>query len=828
MKKITLFLSIAVLCFCMVAEEAAFTMDFSYRKGFIRLEENPLLHININNPGRQDVSAELTLAYAGLNGLNPLKLKLTPGRNLVKARLETRFKPGSYPLKAVLSSAAGQLAAAETTITITAEQGDILPVMMWGGGNLSELKRLGFTHYLVMVNILLARNQTADAITNIDRALSENIYCFDRFSLATEKEFLEKFQRRDRNGKPYERPNLDASNPEAIEWTRKRAARVGEFLAEHPGFDGALINSEVRDGTQPSFTGFEEAEFRKATGGAEVPSQVKGSNGVPYFGLPGFPSSRIVPDNDPLLVYYQWFWKTGDGWNPLQGILSDTYHESIKRPFLTFFDPAVRVPPVWGSGGKVDAINHWTYTNPDPLRMGLAADEMIAMADGAPGQKIMKMTQLFWYRDRSAPVAMKVENPPSWIQEEPDAKYITISPDHLKIAFWNKIARRLDAILYHGSPSLLSKSKNAYRYTNPHTKEALAELSASVIKPLGPTLKRIPERQADVAILQSFTNAIFTQNNHSYGSAHAFTSDLHMALQWNHFQPAIIYDEHILRGDLAKYKVLFLPGAEVLTQSVFEAILEFQRGGGIVVADEKIVPGILPDISIKSVRRYTVAEPSKKVFQKLGQQIKQKLAPYYQSDFEASNQDLVVRTRRYKTADYLFVLNDKRAYGDYVGQYRRVLENGVPNAGTVTLRRKAGAIYDLVKHQAVDFQALPDRCEIPVSLDAGGGMILLVLDEPLAKIELNAPGTAKPGEPFSADIRITTADGNAPDALIPVEATLLNTQHEPVAGSGWHCAADGRVTVSFTPSLNDAAGEWRLNVRDLASGNTASALIQVK
>lgn len=62
---------------------------------------------------------------------------------------------------------------------------------------------------------------------------------------------------------------------------------------------------------------------------------------------------------------------------------------------------------IWGSGGKLNYINQWTYTYPDPLEFGLAADEMFAMADGQPGQKVMNMTQIIWYRaqttDKPAP-----------------------------------------------------------------------------------------------------------------------------------------------------------------------------------------------------------------------------------------------------------------------------------------------------------------------------------------------------------------------------------------------------------------------------------------
>ena len=38
---------------------------------------------------------------------------------------------------------------------------------------------------------------------------------------------------------------------------------------------------------------------------------------VAYYFFEGFPKSRVIPDDHPLLRYYQWYWKYGDGWNGL-------------------------------------------------------------------------------------------------------------------------------------------------------------------------------------------------------------------------------------------------------------------------------------------------------------------------------------------------------------------------------------------------------------------------------------------------------------------------------------------------------------------------------
>ena len=66
----------------------------------------------------------------------------------------------------------------------------------------------------------------------------------------------------------------------------------------------------------------------------------------------------------------------------------------VHRPphWWTFFDPAVRVPSLWGSGGGVDVISQWTSSQ--PIKIGQATDELFAMAAGRPGQRVMKMTQV--------------------------------------------------------------------------------------------------------------------------------------------------------------------------------------------------------------------------------------------------------------------------------------------------------------------------------------------------------------------------------------------------------------------------------------------------
>ena len=102
---------------------------------------------------------------------------------------------------------------------------------------------------------------------------------------------------------------------------------------------------------------------------------------------------------------------------------------------------------------------------------GQATDELFAMAEGKPGQRVMKMTQVIWYRSRTAPELPKDEAQlAQWEKDQPDAEFITIAPDHLREAFWSKLSRPIRGIMYHGWQSLVDTgSTKGYVFTHPET-----------------------------------------------------------------------------------------------------------------------------------------------------------------------------------------------------------------------------------------------------------------------------------------------------------------------------------------------------------------------
>ena len=156
---------------------------------------------------------------------------------------------------------------------------------------------------------------------------------------------------------------------------------------------------------------------------------------------------------------------------------------------------------------------------------------------------------------------------------------------------------------------------------------------------------------------------------------------------------------------------------------------------------------------------------------------------------------IFAHVRSCKDADYGFAINDKRGYGDYVGQWKRVMEKGLPNAGQVTVARPAGAVYDLVRHAAVPFEVQDGKTVIPVSYATNDGRLLMVTAKPLAALSVKVEGE---------NVTVTSPDKGV---MIPIE--VVCDGEKPRYG----VVEDGAWTRPYKKGAN-------LRVRNLADGNT--------
>lgn len=752
--------------------------------------------------------------------------------------VNTALKPAEYVLRARFET--GDYATEQSaTFQIVPRLPPRMPVVMWGAGGdeIARLKDLGFTHFIGLGSqsaaemwkekkVLpagtpeyIARNRAM-----LDEALKNGLEAVASLSPGRILESDARNLRVDRAGKPYARQDIDAAMPEFAPYFQSVGTSMAKTYGDHPAFSTVLIDSEVRDNSQVSFNTVDVEAYKKFAG-TDIPVEVMAKWGVDWMKLKDFPKDRVIADDHPILKYYRWFWTAGDGWNGLHTAL----HKGVKSgsKAWTFFDPAVRQPSISGAGGGVDVISHWTYTYPDPQKIGMCADQLFAMSEASgKSQRVMKMTQLIWYRSQTAPIGSKAPGEVvAWEDHDPEAAYITIAPMHLKEALWTKIARPIQGIMYHGWQSLVpTDSPSAYRFTNANTAPVLKQLVHDVIEPLGPTLMAIPDERSEVAFLESFTSQMFAHRG-EYGSNTGWEADVWLALQHAHVQTDILFEETLLKNGLSGRKVLVMPFCDVLTKSAVARIADWQKKGGKIVADEFLCPALKADFTIQSFKREKKAAEDKNKVLALARTLGGFSLPQRVS---CDNPEIIVRTRKFGDATYIFVVNDKREPGSYVGQHGLVMENGLPSKGIVSLKVESANVYELTGANFI----VPKRGDDgsmswPVELGPCDGKIFLVMPKPLLGIQIDAPENATLGNTAKMTARITTTQDAPAKAVIPVRVDIRDANGNASEGSGFYAAENGIVEIAFNLAPNDDPGTWEIRVKELASGMEAVRWMRV-
>lgn len=774
----------------------------------------------------------------------------------IRVDVDTSLKSGEYfvELSATLANWGGSDSGYQSTtripiVIVGRPVPDQMPVVMWGVGGtegvikeIPRLKQIGFTHCLgLRCDFQKIWDDGADALPDsaediregremLSTALENDLQIVSSLSPGSwlrTAEVGKPFHRVDRDGKQYTRDDISGLFPQVQDFVFNTGAAMSRAYGDHPALSTALLHTEVRDDSQVSFLPIDKEAYRMASG-AEIPDEVTIKNGVQWDKIAGFPKNRVIADDNPILAYLKWFWQKGDGWNELHSRLNDGLKQNAHEGFWTFYDPAVRQPSISGSGGNVDVLSHWTYSYPDPVRIGLCTDELLEMARASGHQQdVMKMTQLIWYRSQTAPKIASAETQTSpWVDQDPDADYITIAPMHLREAFWWKLSRPIKGIMYHGWQSLVeTDSPSGYRYTNPNTQHELQRLIHDVVQPLGPTLRQIPDAPSDVAFLESFTSQMFARRG-TYGWNQGWAGDMYHVLMYAQLQPRVLYEESLLSGGLKDAKILIMADCDVLTESVVRVIQEFQSNGGLIVGDGEVCPAIKPDFILPRFSRTQQADKDRAALQDAAKRLRTWLDPKYARAVDSSNPDVVTRRRSLGTADYVFAVNDHREFGSYVGGYGMVMEDGLPSTTTIRIGRNSGHVYDLVDGRELSTEVEADTLQVPLQLGPCQGRVLMVTDRPIRDISIQAPPIAKHSESIRIAIEVT--DGDAPlDAVIPVQLEIVDPEGCAAEFSGSYAAKSGQLTVPFDFAANDREGVWEIRAKELASGQAARAYVRL-
>jgi hypothetical protein len=131
------------------------------------------------------------------------------------------------------------------------------------------------------------------------------------------------------------------------------------------------------------------------------------------------------------------------------------------------------------------------------------------------------------------------------------------------------------------------------------------------------------------------------------------------------------------------------------------------------------------------------------------------------------------------------------------------MEKGIPNEAIVTVKRTAGAVYDLEKHTAVPFTVKNGETHIPVKYETSDGRLLMVVDKPLAPLKVRAKAVDG-----GIKVTVTTPDKNV---MIPimVESSSGKPFYGVVSDGAWARVVKGMNLKTLKVRNLATCGELR-------------------
>jgi hypothetical protein len=336
----------------------------------------------------------------------------------------------------------------------------------------------------------------------------------------------------------------------------------------------------------------------------------------------------------------------------------------------------------------------------------------------------------------------------------------------------------------------------------------------------------VPGVRSDVAFLESFASEMFAGRG-TFGWSGGWAGDAYLVALYAHLQPEVVFDETIADRGLDDFRVLWLTDCDVLTETVARRIGEFQQAGGLVVGDERLCPAIEPDIRLAGYRRTGKADRDQAALLALAAQLRDQLDAHYNRYVNTSMPEVIPYRRRFGETDYVFLVNDRREYGQYVGQHGLVMEHGLPSQAVVSVRRPQGFVYDLVEHRQVLATGGDGQLQFDAALGPCDGRLFMISPQAIDRVSIDAPQRVDLAGDACCRIEVVDKAGARVDAVVPLEVDIRDPEGRAAEFSGYYAAESGALEIDLQIAPNDRVGVWQIDVRELASGRRATHAMRV-
>ncbi|WP_298868892.1 hypothetical protein [uncultured Gimesia sp.] len=555
----------------------------------------------------------------------------------------------------------------------------------------------------------------------------------------------------------------------------------------------------------------------------------------------------VLADDDRGLRYRRYSYQHGNGINHTLKRAANTVHQ--QRPDVQFLSDPYRSVALLDMFPNCDLISTWTYTNPDPKLM-LYIETLRAVCRPS-GQEPLHVVTLLNY-------------PGSVVPEAHDKNWIMMGPGRLRETTWINLSRAPKVIGYYAFDGYYHSDLSF----SPESMQALTDLSQKVFKPFGPMIRKLNVAPRNIAVLSSESSRLYNKSTGLLGYPNYQPYHFYTVMAMAHLNADVVFDETIERFGLDQYDVLVLPKCDVLTKTVYDQILNFQKRGGIVISDQylgaeipnvirfdfdfthrrkvsanaiatgKIYVGtgqddhILPGKSAMEKVQGVTAKQDQLLLESYAKQLRTKLSGIVQPDIWCDQYDVLINVLEKNGVKYLVVINDKRTYDDRTGPFKAVMEKLIPQKATIRVKRDSfppgTTPYDLLASQKLSISQKDDVIEFSVDLGKTGGTIIALAPQNIQGIAVEAPQWIRQNTENQFRVRIVNADKTATRGLQPLQILVTDPDGKDSEYSHHACAEEGYYEFNLPAAANDAIGNWKLTVKDLTSRSMATHEFEVR
>lgn len=324
---------------------------------------------------------------------------------------------------------------------------------------------------------------------------------------------------------------------------------------------------------------------------------------------------------------------------------------------------------------------------------------------------------------------------------------------------------------------------------------------------LGPVWMAMRPAPSRVALLCSLSSIAGDQLHGLFDQHGRAIKHLHAELLANGVAAEVVAEEEILGGRLEQYDAIVATGLRFIRRDVYDLLNAYAEAQGKLLV---VQPGCT--VKFPGARELSIPEAI--------QACHGLASPFAALD----TRDAYVREHRIGEDRFVFLVN---TYSDRWSGGRNLYDiMDVPRVATnLRIAEKGWLAFDLLTGEAFDLT----NGSCPIEIPSAGARFLAFYRQPISGVKLNAPRPVTAGRALRLSIGILDPDGKAVEGTQAVELSFYGPDGvRSRYHSGTHLVTNGALALAHATSINEPPGRWRLQARELASGETAEATVEVK